>query len=466
MFTSNSFHNHPSTMSSSTSHFFLPSPFLRHRPKPPPKPKLLLPIRSASTDPVVADIAEKLTASPSASPHLQPLRDRSSRSLLSKSWPSTKDEPFRFTNTSFLRSSDPVPAPFSLSLSTPPSVFAGSIADLPKSHNISSYLDSDPDGSLGDLFSDLNAIAAPDVSVVYVPAGVRASDGPVHLRFGYGAVEGGGDAGRMPVSSPRVLVVVEKGAEVGIVEEHVGLGEGEEEDDGGRCCWANSVVEVVIEEGGKVRHSYIQSMPLRSAHTKWTFVRQEASSSYEFTEICTGGRLSRHSLHIQQLGPDTSTELSSFHVSRSNQIQDLHSNIVLDHPRGFCRQLHKCIISHSSGQAVFVGNVKVNRLAQQTDAGQLARTILLAPNVTVTVKPSLQIIADDVKCSHGVAIGDLEKDQLLYFRTRGIDEQTARNALLFAFGAEIVSRIPFEKFRKSITSEVQRVLESKQTPSL
>lgn len=88
---------------------------------------------------------------------------------------------------------------------------------------------------------------------------------------------------------------------------------------------------------------------------------QESSSSYELIEISTGGRLSRHNLHIQQLGPDTVTELSAFHVSRSNQTQDLHSRLVLDHPRGYSRQLHKCIVSQSSGQAVFDGNIKVNR---------------------------------------------------------------------------------------------------------
>lgn len=93
----------------------------------------------------------------------------------------------------------------------------------------------------------------------------------------------------------------------------------------------------------------------------YTSRMQEASSSYELIEISTGGKLSRHNLHIQQLGPDTVTELSAFHVAQSNQLQDLHSRLILDHPRGYSRQLHKCIVSHSTGHAVFDGNVKVNR---------------------------------------------------------------------------------------------------------
>ncbi|KAL5975343.1 hypothetical protein ACLOJK_019665 [Asimina triloba] len=85
--------------------------------------------------------------------------------------------------------------------------------------------------------------------------------------------------------------------------------------------------------------------------------------------------------------------------------------------------------------------------AQQTDAGQLTRSLLLVPRATVNVKPNLQIIADDVKCSHGAAISDLEEEQLFYFRTRGVDIQTARNALIFSFGAEVTNRLPYQPLR-------------------
>lgn len=88
---------------------------------------------------------------------------------------------------------------------------------------------------------------------------------------------------------------------------------------------------------------------------------QESTSTYELVEVSTGGKLSRHNLHVQQLGPDTVTELLTFHLSVSDQTQDLHSSLVLDHPRAYSRQLHKCIVAHSLGQAVFDGNIKVNR---------------------------------------------------------------------------------------------------------
>lgn len=301
----------------------------------------------------------------------------------------------------------------------------------------------------GDLFWSINGMGAPDLTVVYVPEGVRVET-PVHL--GYVSLQGSKEGeNEMYISNPRVLVVVEKGGEVDIVEEF----EGNENE----CYWSNAVLEVVIGEGGKVRHSYVQAQSVLAAHIKWTSVRQESSSTYELTEVSTGGKLGRHNLHIKQLGPDTVTELSTLHLSVGNQTQDLHSSLVLDHPRGYSRQIHKCIVAHSQGQAVFDGNVKVNRYAQQTDAGQLSRSLLLEPRATVNVKPNLQIIADDVKCSHGAAISDLEQSQLLYFQARGIDSETARRVLIFAFGGEVIDKFPNSSIRDRVRSQIKSLLD-------
>ncbi|PKA55756.1 Protein ABCI7, chloroplastic [Apostasia shenzhenica] len=439
------------------------------------------------SDPFVLDIADKLedslslcsTSCPSV---LLKLRDSSSQSLLTQRWPSAKEEPFRFTDLSFLKSSEILPAASTSAIhpapsfsfpasnfltivdgcvvpslsrltSLPAGAFAGSAVDVPSGHLYETVFAAAGEGfSDGDLFWNVNGFGAPDLAVVYIPEGERLVDDPLHLRFcAAEATEAG--SGRLLLSNPRVLVVVGKGSELSIVEEHLGV-----EGSGGACYWSNSVVEIVVEEGAKVSHTYIQKQSMSAAHTKWTFVRQGKCSSYELIELSTGAKLSRHSLHVQQLGPDTTTELSAFHVSRNDQIQDLHSRLILDHPRGYSRQLHKCIVSHSSGHAIFDGNIKVNRFAQQTDAGQLTRTLLLAPRATANVKPNLQIIADDVKCSHGAAISDLEEDQLFYFQARGVDQQTARDALTFSFGAEVLARIPFEPYRKSVSNQVKQLL--------
>ncbi|CAL1374915.1 unnamed protein product [Linum trigynum] len=436
------------------------------------------------SDPFVLQLAETLEDSLSPSPltSIQNLRDASSESLLSTPWPSRRDEAFRFTDTSLIRQSQilPVTQPphvgklaigsedtnFSHlfiadgfltnsipnASSLPDGVFIGSLlsdSSLGIRDKLSSFIS---DFQWGDMFWSLNGLGAPDVAVIYVPAGVRVET-PIHLKYiSVEARESGSKV--LPLSNPRVVVVVEDGGEIGIIEEFVSS-EGNEN----KCYWTNSVLEVVIGKGAQVKHSYVQNQSFNSAHIKWTSVKQESTSRYELVEASSGGKLSRHNLHIQQLGPDTETEVSTFHLSAGDQTQDLHSRLIFDHPRAYSRQLHKCIIAHSSGQAVFDGNVRVNRYAQQTDAGQLTRSLLLEPRATVNVKPNLQIIADDVKCSHGAAISDLEEAQLFYMRARGVDLNTARKSLVFSFGKEVVDRLPHSYLRKGVEKQVKEVLE-------
>ncbi|XP_065881061.1 protein ABCI7, chloroplastic [Euphorbia lathyris] len=468
------------------------SPGITFRINPKPKtkvksgPSIKTSIRASFSDPYVLQLAETLEDSLSPSPSLQKLRDSSSQSLLSTPWPSRKDEPFRFTDTSFIKQSQihPISQPPQIDHLTsisedsvspnvvivdgfvlnsmsnlpnlPDGVYVGSLSNYSEDKIAQMKLNFSDDFQWGDLFWSINGLGAPDVVLIYVPAGVRVEN-PIHLR--YVSVEGGeGVSKNLPVSNPRVLVVVEEGGEVGIIEEFVSTG------DDDKCYWANAVLEVMIEEGAKVTHSYVQSQSLNSAHIKWTSVQQKSKSTYELVEMSTGGKLSRHNLHVQQLGPDTTTELSTFHLCVGDQTQDLHSRLVFDHPRAYSRQLHKCIVAHSLGQAVFDGNVKVNRYAQKTDAGQLTRSLLLEPRATVNLKPNLQIIADDVKCSHGAAISDLEQAQLFYFLARGIDLQTARKALVFSFGAEVVERCPYPFIRNQVETRVKQLLTSTLQP--
>ncbi|XP_028964285.1 protein ABCI7, chloroplastic [Malus domestica] len=452
-----------------------------------PKTKLRVSTQASPTsqvalsDPFVLQLAEaledSLPSSYASSPlPLQNLRDSSSEALLSTPWPSRKDEPFRFTDTSFIKNSQiqPISHPptfssiledtqipnlvivdgFVVSFSNlselPDGVYVGSFQQLSEQtvmERVSEFVSS---SCRGDLFWSINGIGAPDVTVIYVPSGCRVET-PVYLR--YFANEGSDEgSNKLPLANPRVLVLVEKGGEIGIIEEFLG-------GDGDKCYWTNSVFEVVVGEGGKVTHSYVQNQSLNAAHIKWTWVHQESASTYELVEVSTGGKLSRHNLHVQQLGPDTVTELSTLQLSVGDQTHDLHSSVVLDHPRGYSRQLHKCIVSHSLGQAVFDGNIRVNRYAQQTDGGQLTRSLLLAPRATVNVKPNLQIIADDVKCSHGCAISDLEESQLFYFQARGIDVEAARKALLFSFGAEVIERLPYNWMKKNVENQIRELLD-------
>ncbi|KAL3691920.1 hypothetical protein R1sor_005571 [Riccia sorocarpa] len=449
-------------------------------------------VTPSTPDLFLLDLASKIEDSVAEGDHsgndvLARLREEATEATLGCRWPTNKDEAYRFTDLKFLKQANIVPVsspsetafdPDSLNLqesegsrlvfidgvlseslsnleNLPEGVIAGSISSIPQ-EAVRKYvlprLSSVAERSQKDVFSCLNGVGARDLAVVIVPAGVKVTK-PLYVLY-YSSSQGSSSAGSTEssygLSNPRLVVLVGKESQLDMVEDFSGAPES--------LYWSNSVCEIEIDERGRVGHSYVQEQGRHAVHIRQTYVSQAEASSYKLVEAVFGGRLSRHNLCIQQLGPDTITEMSTFLLAGRNQLHDLHSKLLLDHPRGISRQLHKCIVSDASGHGVFDGNVRVNRFAQQTDAGQLSRNLLLARRATVNVKPNLQIIANDVKCSHGAAISDLEEEQLFYFRARGIDAKTARSALVFSFGAEVLQKLEGAALRKRVENLVKNSL--------
>jgi Fe-S cluster assembly protein SufD len=299
----------------------------------------------------------------------------------------------------------------------------------------------------GGPFAAVNGALASDAVVVFVPAG-KSLAAPVHvLHLSTGAA--GGSA--RPASAPRVLVVLGENAEAQLVEEHATVPSASSSAPS-PSCFETAVAEVFLAEGARLKHAYAArpgaddtstspSNSLPPVHLRATLVDQAARSTYALAEARAGGAagaLTRHDLDISQLGPDTETELRHFVLCGVGQLHDLHTRLDLEHPRGRADQLHKCIAASPTARGVFDGGVKVGRGAQQTDAGQLTRSLLLAPRTTVHAKPNLQIVADDVRCTHGCAISDLADEELFYFRARGVPAEAARGALVASFGGEVV----------------------------
>jgi Fe-S cluster assembly protein SufD len=160
--------------------------------------------------------------------------------------------------------------------------------------------------------------------------------------------------------------------------------------------------------------------------------------------------LYRNSLEIFQKGEQTQTQLNGLTLVSGEQLADTHSAIFLTKPYGTTDQLHKCIIDDSA-HAVFNGKIFVPKAAQLTNAAQLNRNLLLSPKARVNTKPELQITADNVKCSHGATVSQLEADEVFYLRSRGLTEADARYLLVDAFAAEILGRIPIESLRQRLT---------------
>lgn len=329
----------------------------------------------------------------------------------------------------------------------PVGVYVGGLEDAPQ--KIVDACLGAQSGERGGPFATLNGALASEVVTIAVDEGVIV-EVPIHVLN----ISTSSGPQALHASAPRLLVSCGARSSVEIIEEYASSSK----EDSNHVVM--SVCEIDLGAGANLTHGYVQLEGSTAVHMKTTLVKQGTSSSYKLTETSVGGSLTRHDVGIDQDGEETETVMDHFLLCGEDQLHDLHTRLKLEHPNGYANQLHKCIVSHSSGRGVFDGNVKVNQQAQKTDAGQLSRNLLLVPKATVNVKPNLQIIADDVKCTHGCAVSDLSEEELFYFRARGVDVETARQALVYSFGSEVVQKLSHEKLIERIQAAVKDTLAS------
>jgi len=316
----------------------------------------------------------------------------------------------------------------------------------------------------GSLFASLNAAATGDVAVVYAGADTTI-EGPVHILFVStgGGGEGSPSPASIPAAAPRLLVALAPGATAAVVEEFVTA---PSSSTSSQHSFTSAVAEVELGAGAALEHGYVQAEGRATWHAKQTLVTQAAQSRYAFVEARIGGAFSRGEVDVVQTGPATHTSLRSFLLAGPDQAHDLHSRLELDHPDGTANQLHKCIAASPTSRAVFDGSVRVGRAAQRTDAAQLSRNLLLAKRALVHARPNLQIIADDVKCTHGCAVSDLDAEALFYFRSRGVDAAAARAVLVASFGAEVVAGLPSKELRGRVEAACRASLAEAGVPGV
>ena len=215
------------------------------------------------------------------------------------------------------------------------------------------------------------------------------------------------------------------------------------------------MTEVFVANNARINHTRIQQESVASYHIGKTAVSQQRDSHYTLTEINLGAKLYRHNPEIWQQGEQTKSDLNGLTVATGEQTSDTHSIIALTKPYGSTSQLHKCIVSDRA-HTIFNGKVFVTKEAQQTDATQLNRNLMLSPKARVDTKPELQITADNVKCAHGATVSQLEAEEIFYLRSRGLTENDANQLLIDAFAAEIVDRLPLESLRNKITQTIEQ----------
>jgi Fe-S cluster assembly protein SufD len=322
-------------------------------------------------------------------------------------------------------------------------IFVGNLGQIPTDlqGRLENYLARQPGGKTA--FSALNTAALTDVAVVWLRKN-QVAETPIHLLL----ISTSGDTST--ISHPRVLVVAEPGSAATIVEHYATVTMGCSDKTSNSPYFTNAVSEIWLEENAELKHIRLQRDAGSSFHIGKTAISQARNSRYMGDAISLGAKLSRHEIDINQTGEATETTLNGLTAIEQNQLADTHSALMLNHPYGTFNQIHKLILDDSS-HGVFNGRVVVPQAAQLTNANQLSRNLLLSPKAKVNTKPQLEITADDVKCSHGATISQLEEDELFYLRSRGLDDTSSRQLLIDAFAGEIINQLPLESLQQMLS---------------
>jgi len=329
------------------------------------------------------------------------------------------------------------------------------LADQPEGVELGGLADAlrhDPDALAAELGRNGNGETASDGQPLFALNTAMMQDGLV-LRVKRGTsvalpieVIYVGAPGTEPVAfHPRNLIVLEPGARATVVEHHIGLGAG--------AYFANSGTDIRVEEGAQLHHYKIQDEGPDAIHIATTHVELERDARYDGFILTKGARLSRHEVAVRLAGPGAECHLNGAYMMRGEQHCDITTTIDHLAPRTSCREVFKGVVDDHA-RAVFQGRITVHQDAQQSNGHQLSKALLLSDRAEVDTKPELEIFADDVKCSHGATVGDLDRDALFYLRTRGIPEAAARDILIEAFLAETINNIAAEGLCPALMSSI------------
>lgn len=277
---------------------------------------------------------------------------------------------------------------------------------------------------------------------VLIPQDAKV-ESPVHITFVADPSE------PRAASFPRVLVVAEENSSAKLIESYVSTSDA--------VYFSNAVVEVVVGEGARLEHFRLQEESRQAFHIATTSVELGRGSSYDSTTINLGARLLRHDISVVMDHEGAECWVDGLYVVGQDQHSDTHS--LIDHKQPHCNshQLYKGLLD-GNGRAVFNGKVFVREGAQKTDALQTNKNLLLSPQARIDTKPQLEIYADDVKCAHGAAVGQLDQDQLFYLEARGISPALGKSVLTYGFAEEVIGKIGIESIRTQLDQAVMKQL--------
>jgi Fe-S cluster assembly protein SufD len=354
---------------------------------------------------------DQFTSLQSAEPWIQELRQTAFQRFVQLGFPDTHNEEWRFTNVA------PI-ARTSWSAHYMPSNIPPAAGPHLAKH-----------ASLDNPFVALNTAFLNDVKLIQVPKNTVIEQ-PIEIT--YEAVQDGA------VYHPRTLILVGSGSQVTIVETYKG---------GGRY-FTNAVTELVAGDGAVIDHYKVQQESPEAYHVATMHATLGRSASYSTHSMSLGAALARHDSNAV-LSEGTDAIINGLYIVNGTQHVDNHTSIDHAKPHATSHELYKGILD-GQAHAVFNGRIVVRKDAQKTDSKQTNKNLVLSDEAVIDTKPELQIWADDVRCTHGATIGQLDAEMLFYLRSRGIGATAARSLLIYAFAQDIVDRIKVPALRDSL----------------
>jgi Fe-S cluster assembly protein SufD len=365
---------------------------------------------TAVTEQIGAWVSEFSRQQP-VEPWLQQLREAAFQRFSELGFPTTRDEEWRFTSVA------PIARRQWTNLSGEPS----SLPEEVRRHLAQYAPQTNP-------FVALNTAFLSNV-VFRVVGGGKVEETPIEITY-----ETEGDV----AAHPRTIVLVGANAQCTIVETYKGKGE----------YFTNAVTEIVVGEGAVVDHYKVQQEDSRAFHVATMQVQLGRSANFSSHSISLGGALVRNDANAV-LSEGADATLNGLYIVNGTQHIDNHT--VIDHakPHGTSHELYKGILD-GQAHAVFNGRIIVRKDAQKTDSKQTNKNLVLSDDAVIDTKPELQILADDVRCTHGATIGQLDAESLFYMQSRGIGKSDARNLLTYTFAQDVVDRIKVQSLRDSL----------------
>lgn len=348
---------------------------------------------------------------------IQKLRETASGQFASAGFPTTRDEEWRFTNVAPIARANFETAVGEPAVRLPANVAAGRIEDA------------EPYLSTGNTpFVTLNTSHIDRVTVLRVPRNAVIEE-PIFID--YRGIDG-------KAVHPRTVILVGANAQVRIVETYSGEG----------SYFTNAVTDIVAEDSAVVDHYKVTREAPAAFHVGFLQAKLGRSANFSSHSISLAGALIRNDAGAV-LSTGTEATLNGLYIASDSEHVDNHT--VIDHaqPNANSHELYKGILDGRAA-AVFNGRIIVRKDAQKTDSKQTNKNLVLSDNAVINTKPELQIHADDVKCTHGATIGQIDADSLFYLQSRGINKSAARGILTLAFAQDIIDRIKVPSLRTSL----------------